>query len=429
MAIKKEFTPDLVALGKEFDLEKNRVKRQAYKANHTHDQKKEVLEKWKEFMKEISSNVPFFEYFENHLEWHKKSCVVTKTNWTKEDTKEVVRSSHPPLDKINFKHKKVDVVASPFQLPTSEEVVFSKVIALNNYTNQCLHVIGKQLDRMEEKVENKVILQLGNPSKPSPALEKPLVKLPTTRQASLKSKDQTTLEVCLQKMEELVEKEPVTPSPNTTSSSKLVVLNTYTASSSSSRASSDNEKEIEKLENQFRGLEVKILYQPTPTTLTKNRYPRPTPPDLQFEERNSHQFSVTSGKLYEWNVDGLAEQEILKKIHHMTMVANNYLNEGRSYIEVIELMSLGFTGKLLQLWNNYLIEESKEDIKHAVQKDEEGTPIFDECIGKGVPDGVNTLIYTIMKHFVGKPSNITSRVYDQLSNLRCKNLGEYKWYV
>ena len=59
MAIKKEFTPDLVALGKEFDLEKNRVKRQAYRANHTHDQKKEVLEKWKEFMKEISSNVPF----------------------------------------------------------------------------------------------------------------------------------------------------------------------------------------------------------------------------------------------------------------------------------------------------------------------------------------------------------------------------------
>ena len=52
-------------------------------------------------------------------------------------------SSHPPLDKITFKHKKTDVVASPFQHPTSEEVVVNKVIALNNYTNQCLHVIGK----------------------------------------------------------------------------------------------------------------------------------------------------------------------------------------------------------------------------------------------------------------------------------------------
>ena len=177
MTIKKEFTPDMALLGKEFDLERNRVKREAYRANHTREQKQEVLVKWKEFMKETSSNVPFFEYFENQFEWHKKNCVVTKTNWTKEDTKKVVRSSHPPLDKITFKHKKADVVASPFRQPTSEEVVVSKVIAQNNYTNQCLHVIGKQLDRMEEKVEKKVILQPGNPSKPSPTLEKPLVKL------------------------------------------------------------------------------------------------------------------------------------------------------------------------------------------------------------------------------------------------------------
>ena len=161
-------------------------------------------------MRETSSNVPFFEYFENHFEWHKNSYVITKTNWTKEDTKEVVRSSHPPLDKITFKHKKADVVASPFQHRTNEEVVVNKIIAQNNYTNQCLHVIGKQLDRMEEKVEKKAILQPRNLSKPSPALEKPLVKLPTTRQASLKSKDQTSLEICLQKMEELVKKEPVT---------------------------------------------------------------------------------------------------------------------------------------------------------------------------------------------------------------------------
>ena len=90
-------------------------------------------------------------------------------------------------------------------------------------------------------------------------------------------------------------------------------------------------------------------------------------------------------------------------------------------------MVLGFTGKLLQWWNNCPTEESKEDIKNAIQKDEEGTPIFDERIGRGIPDGVNTLIYTIMKHFVGKLSNITSRIYDQLSNLRCKTLGDYRW--
>ena len=103
----------------------------------------------------------------------------------------------------------------------------------------------------------------------------------------------------------------------------------------------------------------------------------------------------------------------------MSMAANNYLNENRSHLEVIELMVLGFTGKLLQWWNNCLTEKVKEDIKNAIQKDEEGFPIFDKSIGKGIPDGVNTLIYMIMKHFIGKPCNITSRIYDQLSNLRC----------
>ena len=47
-------------------------------------------------------------------------------------------------------------------------------------------------------------------------------------------------------------------------------------------------------------------------------------------------------------------------------------------------MVLGFTGKFLQWWNNCLTEESKEDIKNAIQKDEEGTPIFDERIGRGI---------------------------------------------
>ena len=112
----------------------------------------------------------------------------------------------------------------------------------------------------------------------------------------------------------------------------------------------------------------------------------------------------------------------------MTMVENNYLNESRPHTEVIEPITLGFTGKLLQWWNNCLIEEAKEDIKNAIQKDEEGIAVFDERIGRGIPNRVNTLIYMIMKHFVGKLSNITSRIYNQLSNLRCKTLSDYWWY-
>ena len=48
-----------------------------------------------------------------------------------------------------------------------------------------------------------------------------------------------------------VKKKPVISSPKTTKSSRLVALDVHTASSNSSRASSNSEKEIEKLRNQF----------------------------------------------------------------------------------------------------------------------------------------------------------------------------------
>ena len=89
-------------------------------------------------MKEVSNNIPFFEYFENHFEWHKKSCVIAKTNWTTKDTKGVKRVvSHPPQEAILFNHRgSENIVASPFKFATPEEKVVKKVIEQNNYTNQ-----------------------------------------------------------------------------------------------------------------------------------------------------------------------------------------------------------------------------------------------------------------------------------------------------
>ena len=42
-------------------------------------------------------------------------------------------------------------------------------------------------------------------------------------------------------------------------------------------------------------------------------------------------------------------------------------------------------------WDSYLTEDSKESIKNAVKKNDEGLPIFYESIGRGILDGVNTL--------------------------------------
>ena len=217
-------------------------------------------------MREISRNVPFFIYFERYFGQQKQFCILTRA-WTIEGpnaTKEVVRSNHPPLEAITFDHRKKEIIASPFKATTDRHQPVDKVIEQNNYTNQCLNVIGKQLDRIKDRIENKVILQPGNSSKPIQALEKPFVKLPTTRHTSLNyPKDKTALEIVAQKLEELVKKEPATPSTN--------VLNIQTPSSNSSQAS---DREFEQLETQFQDLEVKRLYHPDPTSSTKNWYPK-----------------------------------------------------------------------------------------------------------------------------------------------------------
>ena len=58
---------------------------------------------------------------------------------------------------------------------------------------------------------------------------------------------------------------------------------------------------------------------------TRNYYPRPTFPDMQFEERNQYtQASYTSGTIYEWNIDGMTEYNILTKLQEMTMVSTAY---------------------------------------------------------------------------------------------------------
>ena len=94
---------------------------------------------------------------------------------------------------------------------------------------------------------------------------------------------------------------------------------------------------------------------------------------------------------------------------HMSMVGIAYMNNHNlDHPEIVDLLVTGFSGTLCGWQDSYFTEDSRESIKTAVKKNDEGLPIFYESIGRGIPDGVNTLIYTVLKHFVGTPSNISS---------------------
>ena len=103
-------------------------------------------------------------------------------------------------------------------------------------------------------------------------------------------------------------------------------------------------------------------------------------------------------------------------------------NDNLNHPEIVDLLVTGFSGTLRGWWDSYRTDDSRESIKTIVKKNDEGFPIFYESIGRGIPDGVNTLIYTILKHFVGTPSNISSQIFDYLNNLRCPTMFDYKWY-
>ena len=93
----------------------------------------------------------------------------------------------------------------------------------------------------------------------------------------------------------------------------------------------------------------------------------------------NNQFSVSANTLYEWNIDGLFEQEVMNKLNHITIVTNSYMtNHKLSHPEIVELIVTGFSSKLKAWWDKHLTNESKELIKTAVKKDDDGNPIFNE---------------------------------------------------
>ena len=112
------------------------------------------------------------------------------------------------------------------------------------------------------------------------------------------------------------------------------------------------------------------------------------------------------------------------------MVANSYLSYYPHYTqpEFVTLITSGFTGMLKSWWEKYLTKEQRESVIYANQTDNNGLPIFEENIGCCHPDGINALIYTIVRHFIGTPTNIYSRIHDQLSNLTCPTLSDFRWY-
>ena len=54
--------------------------------------------------------------------------------------------------------------------------------------------------------------------------------------------------------------------------------------------------------------------------------------------------------------------------------------------DIVNLLVTGFSSTLRGWWDSYLTEESRDSVRHAFKKNDEGLPIFYKSIGRGILD-------------------------------------------
>ena len=113
-------------------------------------------------MNQFKKHILFFDFLENHYvsndEVSKQHLsVIKKSNFVKTTDKAIVRSSHPPLETvlITCQDQETEVKAIPFKI-ANDQTPITSVIEQNNFTNESLDIIGRQLDRIEEKIVDSI---------------------------------------------------------------------------------------------------------------------------------------------------------------------------------------------------------------------------------------------------------------------------------
>ena len=382
------------------------------------EQREKFKNQWYQTMETMEMNIQMFTYFDiyaanNQINYPFAKINMFQKKWKSNTTSEKkIVSTHPPLEEIKLKAQGVEIIASHFKQISSNEDE-NRITKLkdikgiqqqNNFTNQMLGAISSQLNRIEGKSltnnykpENEKDKKFENDKKYENLLFKPtkplklggnrnndeLVKILTKKLAGMDVKDPSSSKDQVNFL---------SGSETRISVSETLIQNL--------EASEQEEEQINKLKTWHQ--RSKFFYQ------------RPTPPDLQFEEKQTKQNSYNNCDIYSWNIDGLSKHEILIVIRQMQMAETAYLTESDDH-NAAQLLLTGFTGTLKFWWENFLTEKESFYVSNSINDE-------------GEQDAVLKLVYAITKHFIGDPNVFAERNYEVLQNLRCRTLSDFRWY-
>ncbi|KAH9658252.1 hypothetical protein KPL70_023414 [Citrus sinensis] len=439
--IEKEFELDKTLLHNDFYSDLNKEKRLWF-FKHFLNQRKEIQQFYYEFVDLHKVHILFFDWFEiyssnNNISYpFKESNPITirkkTTEWKLSESNRTVDSEHPPLRSITVDHGEppIEIRASPYKIPKPNDTDsnLSSIIQQNNFCNTNLNTIGKQLTRIENQFHQSTI-SVSHSQKPIPSksdsdkkLKEPIFKPFQVSKISQKLVHESKSDFAKAIREQLDRIEAVSSSsskvqiaPDTPQSSKIGVLEQDQVSIASSDLEAFTEEPVSKANKIHWELAI-------PTSKS--------PPDLTIDNRPSalNQARYNASSVYEWNIDGMSEYNILGVLQQMTMAANAYKTQsGTSDKAIAEILIAGFTGQLKGWWDHLLTKLQQLDIFNAIQTDENGAPILDE-FNNPIQDAVATLILTISLHFIGDPSHLRDKNAELLHNLRCRKLSDFQDY-
>ena len=413
MTAENLFAIDKEYLRNEAKSEEHKEKGKWFFSKLSKEIREKFREQWYQTMETMEMNIPMFTYFDIYVANNQINYPFAKINmfqkeWKSNTTSEKkIVSTHPPLEEIKIKAQGVEIIASPFKHISSNEDEnrgtklkdIKGIQQQNNFTNQMLGTISSQLNRIEgksftnnyksepEEKEKKSENLFFKPTKPlklgSNKNNEDLIKILTQRLNKKEVKDSSSSKDQINYL---------SGSETGTTVSETLINNL--------EESEEEEEQINKLKTWHK--KSKFFYQ------------RPTPPDLQFEEKQTKQNSYNNCDIYSWNIDGLSELEILVILRQMQMAATAYLIESDDH-NAAQLLLIGFTGTLTFWWENFLTEKERFYVTNSINEN-------------GEQDAVLKLVYAITKHFVGDPNIFTEKNSEILQNLRCRTLSDFKWY-
>lgn len=306
--------------------------------------KEEILkikDEFYEYIEEEKQIIPFVVWYIKHKSKHSINPIIDYIETWETIEGKKIRSVHPPLQPIKLE----SFEASPFAktLDEKREICsndINKIFKQNNHTNLSIQTLGKHLERIEQKLDDQTTpenVEYKNPTTYVPII-KPTIQFKPGEYSLGKKNSEDFLDILTEKFKNM-------------EIGKLQVVN--------ENYSDCDESDIEKLEEQFMSnTQINKIQNTRPQIqLTGGRYyyPRPSPLDLTYEEEAlTAQVSYNPKEIYEWNIDGMTEYQVLNYMNKMLLYATASKLIGNKDETCAKMIASGFIGSLKGWWDNIL---------------------------------------------------------------------------